>query len=90
MNIVQTALSLTRPDMMNGIYIIYCNNFVTILGVVFATVWTTKHNWSLQINLTAQPNSSIPPVSSIQFQPKALECGAMAFDKHDEVEFNPA
>lgn len=53
---------------MDGIYIIYTNNFVTILGVVFATVWTSKQNWALRAVLTASP-----PVSSIHFRPKSLQ-----------------
>ncbi|KAA1469996.1 hypothetical protein DENSPDRAFT_879377 [Dentipellis sp. KUC8613] len=45
MNIAQIALMATNPSFMNIMEIFLTNNFVTILGVVFATVWTNTENW---------------------------------------------
>lgn len=61
MNIAQIALMAARPHWMQGIYIIYINNYVTILGMVFATVWTSRHNWAMRLD--SPPDSSMPPTT---------------------------
>ena len=63
MNIVQIALMAARPHWMKGIYIIYINNYVTILGTVFATVWTSRQNWATNSSLDSPPDSSTLPTA---------------------------
>ncbi|THU91846.1 hypothetical protein K435DRAFT_800927 [Dendrothele bispora CBS 962.96] len=46
MNIASIVLIATDPSFINGAYIFLSNNYVTILGVVFATIWTRKYNWN--------------------------------------------
>ncbi|KZV70210.1 hypothetical protein PENSPDRAFT_685717 [Peniophora sp. CONT] len=63
MNIIQIGLMAAQPHWMEGIYIIYINNYVTILGTVFATVWTSRHNWATRTILDSPPDSSLPPAA---------------------------
>ena len=36
------------PNWSNGAFILFVTNFITILGIVFAAVWTTNQNWLLR------------------------------------------
>ncbi|KAG7096007.1 hypothetical protein E1B28_006689 [Marasmius oreades] len=45
MNIASIVLIATDPSFVNGSYILLANNYVAILGVVFATIWTRKQSW---------------------------------------------
>ncbi|THU91849.1 hypothetical protein K435DRAFT_758739, partial [Dendrothele bispora CBS 962.96] len=46
MNIATIVLVATDPSFINGTYILLSNNYVAILGIVFATIWTRKYNWN--------------------------------------------
>jgi hypothetical protein len=81
---IQTVLVLTAPKLMAGIYIMYTNNFIGILGVVFATVWTSRQNWVLRAILHVSR-----PMSSIHFRPKSEEDTVTAFDPDEELGFWP-
>ncbi|VDC00759.1 unnamed protein product [Peniophora sp. CBMAI 1063] len=61
MNIVQIGLMAAKPHWMRGIYIIYINNYITILGTVFATVWVSRQKWAERSILDSPLDSSLPP-----------------------------
>jgi len=46
MNIASIILIATDPSFVNGSYILLSNNYVAIIGVVFATIWTRRQNWN--------------------------------------------
>ncbi|KAF9467113.1 hypothetical protein BDZ94DRAFT_1249604 [Collybia nuda] len=46
MNIASIVLIATDPSFINGSSILLSNNYVAILGVVFATIWTNRQNWN--------------------------------------------
>lgn len=46
MNIASIILIATDPSFINGSYILLSNNYVAIIGVVFATIWTRRQNWN--------------------------------------------
>ncbi|KAF8799271.1 hypothetical protein BYT27DRAFT_7202443 [Phlegmacium glaucopus] len=46
MNISATILITTDPDSLNGFYLIEVSNYISIIGVVFATVWTRRLHWN--------------------------------------------
>ncbi|KAI0317790.1 hypothetical protein OF83DRAFT_1058033 [Amylostereum chailletii] len=89
MNIVQIALMGSRPHFMSGVYIVFVNNFVTILGVVFATIWTSKQNWALR-RMLGTPTFDDRPLSTIQFRVKSLSTMSSVFDPDEELGFWPS
>ncbi|KAI0061679.1 hypothetical protein BV25DRAFT_1805383 [Artomyces pyxidatus] len=84
MNIAQIALMITMPHFTHGIYIIFANNFVTILGVVFATVWTSQQNWILRHLL--ENGGDVRTLSSIQFRAKSVNSSESVYDPEDASE----
>jgi hypothetical protein len=46
MNIAAIVLISIDPSFVNGSSILLSNNYVAILGVVFATIWTNRQNWN--------------------------------------------
>ena len=45
LNVAQIALILIDPSFEDGTCIVLVNDYVTIIGVVFATVWTSGQSW---------------------------------------------
>jgi hypothetical protein len=39
---------ISLPSWVSGAYLLYVANYITILGIVFATVWTTNLNWIMR------------------------------------------
>jgi len=50
LNILQVIFILTDPDFTKGTYILITNCYITPLGVLFATIWTSSHHWNSQNN----------------------------------------
>ncbi|KIK55978.1 hypothetical protein GYMLUDRAFT_62263 [Collybiopsis luxurians FD-317 M1] len=50
MNIACLVLIAQDPSFITGAYVLITNNYVAILGVVFATIWTRKQNWNRGTN----------------------------------------
>lgn len=76
MNISQIILIASDRSFTNGSYVLLSNNYVAILGVVFATIWTNKQNWNRHAvpNNDSLANSTFDPsqkkiVSTIRFDP---------------------
>ena len=57
MNIIQIGLMATRPHWMPGIYIIYLNNYITLLGAVFPLVWVARKNCAAILDAEPAPDS---------------------------------
>jgi hypothetical protein len=66
------------PSWSNGAYILFVSNFITILGIVFATVWTTSLNWVMRRMVEAGVDARTQ--STMQFQAKTI---ADAFSMYD-------
>ncbi|KAI5123487.1 hypothetical protein M0805_008856 [Coniferiporia weirii] len=45
LNVTQIVLITTDRSFLDGTYVLVVNNYVSILGVVFATIWTTSSHW---------------------------------------------
>ncbi|KIK55977.1 hypothetical protein GYMLUDRAFT_87461 [Collybiopsis luxurians FD-317 M1] len=78
MNIASIVLIARDPSFTNGSYVLLSNNYVAILGVVFATIWTRKQNWNRGTNDSESSTSGSPfdpspnrktILSTIQFGP---------------------
>ncbi|KAI0051147.1 hypothetical protein FA95DRAFT_391860 [Auriscalpium vulgare] len=85
MNIIQITLMLTMPHFINGIYIIFANNFVTILGVVFATVWTSQQNWVLRH--LVETGADARTVSEMQFRVKSVSTNSSEYDAEEALDY---
>ncbi|KAH8108861.1 hypothetical protein DFH11DRAFT_1630846 [Phellopilus nigrolimitatus] len=46
LNIAQIVLISSDRSFLDGTYVLVVNNFVTIIGVVFATIWTSGQSWN--------------------------------------------
>ena len=46
LNVVQIVLITTDRSFLDGTYVMVVNDYISILGVVFATIWTTSSQWS--------------------------------------------
>ena len=46
MNIVQLIFTVCDANFNNGSYVLLSGNYVAILGVVFATIWTDQRSWN--------------------------------------------
>ena len=40
LNLVQLVLAFRDPDFLKGAYVLMLNNYVSIIGVLFATIWS--------------------------------------------------
>ena len=40
-NIVQLVFIFRDPDFMHGTYVLYCNTYLEIIGVLLATIWVS-------------------------------------------------
>ncbi|KAL5531123.1 hypothetical protein ACEPAG_3999 [Sanghuangporus baumii] len=46
LNVAQIVLITTDRSFLDGSYVMFVNDYISILGVVFATIWTTSSHWS--------------------------------------------
>lgn len=46
LNLMQIFFISTDRSFLHGTYVLLTNNFVSIIGVVFATVWTSSQSWN--------------------------------------------
>lgn len=68
------------PDWPGGVYILFVANFITIFGIVFATVWTNNQNWIIR---RAGVDDRIQ--STMHFQSKSIIDDALSV--HDPYDF---
>jgi hypothetical protein len=73
------------PDWSSGTYIIFIANFVSILGIVFATVWTTNQNWILRRMVEAGIDARTQ--STMRFQIKSTIDAVSLYDPYDVPNF---
>jgi hypothetical protein len=71
MNITSIILISRDHSFIKGIYVLLGNIYVTILGVVFATIWTNRQNWNQSSVETDGSGPSFgvdrPAISTIRF-----------------------
>lgn len=48
LNLVQLIYVFRDPEFLHGTYIFFVNNYVQIIGVLLATVWSSGTQWSEQ------------------------------------------
>lgn len=61
---------ISLPKWSSGAFILYVANFIAILGIVFATVWTTKLNWVLR--RMVESGADTHTQSTMRFQAKSI------------------
>jgi len=84
-DIVVIVLMILLPGWANGAFILYVANFITILGIVFATVWTTNQNWIYRRMVEAGVDGRTQ--STMRFQNKSIVDALSVFDPYDSPEF---
>jgi hypothetical protein len=84
-DIVVIVLMVLLPGWSNGAYILYVANFITILGIVFATVWTTNQNWIFRRMVESGVDARTQ--STMHFQSKSIVDALSVFDPYDSPEF---
>lgn len=57
LNIALLVLVATNISFEKGAAVLLSNNYVAILGVVFATVWTNRRNWNQQESSPEEENT---------------------------------
>jgi len=73
------------PGWAGGVYILFVANFVTIFGIVFATVWTTNQNWILRRMVEA--GVDVRTQSTMHFQSKSTADVCSVYDPYDTADF---
>lgn len=73
------------PGWSSGAYILFIANFITILGIVFATVWTTNQNWIIRRMVEAGAEARTQ--STMRFQPKSIADTLAVCDPYNSPEF---
>jgi hypothetical protein len=76
---------IVLPDWTSGTYIIFIANFITILGIVFATLWTTNQNWILRRMVEAGIDGRTQ--STMHFQSKSTTDAFSVYDPFDTPNF---
>ena len=69
-DIAVIVLLIFLPGWSNGAYILFVANYITILGIVFATVWTTNLNWIMRRMVEAGIDARTQ--STMHFQAKSI------------------
>lgn len=69
-DIAVIVLMIFLPGWSNGTYILFVANYITILGIVFATVWTTNLNWIMR--RMAEAGNDARTQSTMHFQAKSI------------------
>lgn len=56
LNVIQIIFITCDRSFLHGTYVMFVNDYASIFGVVFATIWTSSSHWSQQT--TGSPGSS--------------------------------
>ncbi|KAI9443228.1 hypothetical protein H4582DRAFT_2196147 [Lactarius indigo] len=86
-DILIIILMTLLPDWVGGVYILFIANFVTIFGIVFATVWTTNQNWILR--RMAEAGLDGRTRSTMRFQSKSIVDALSVYDPYDSTDLFP-
>ena len=73
------------PEWPGGVYILFIANFVTIFGIVFATVWTTNQNWISR--RVVEAGVDVRTQSAMHFQNKSIADAFSVRDPFDSADF---
>lgn len=69
------------PEWSGGIFLLLIANFVTIFGIVFATIWTTNQNWISRRMVEA--GVDVRTQSTMHFQSKTIADTLSVCDPYD-------
>ena len=84
-DITVIVLMIFLPGWSSGAYILFVANFITILGIVFATVWTTNLNWIMRRIVEAGIDTRTQ--SSMRFQAKSIADAFSLCDQYRSPDF---
>jgi hypothetical protein len=84
-DIAVIVLIIFLPGWSNGAYILFVANFITILGIVFATVWTTNLNWIMRRMVEAGIDARTQ--STMHFQAKSITDTSSVCDPYSSPDF---
>jgi hypothetical protein len=84
-DIVLIVLMISLPSWSSGAYILYVANFIAILGIVFATVWTTNLNWIMRRMVEAGADTHTQ--STMRFQAKSIADVFTMYDPYGPPDF---
>ena len=87
-DILMIILMIVLPEWPGGVYLLFIANFVTIFGIVFATVWTTNQNWMLR--RMAEAGVDARTQSTMHFQSKSTVDALSEYDPYDSTDFSLA
>jgi hypothetical protein len=76
---------ISLPGWSSGAYLLYVANYITILGIVFATVWTTNLNWIMRRMVEAGVDARTQ--STMHFQAKSIADAFSVYDPYGSPEF---
>jgi hypothetical protein len=85
LDIAVIVLMIFLPGWSSGAYILFVANYITILGIVFATVWTTNLNWIMRRMVEAGIDSRSQ--SSMRFQAKSIADAFSVCDPYNSPDF---
>ena len=79
-DIAVIVLMIFLPGWSNGAYILFVANYITIFGIVFATVWTTNLNWIMRRMVEAGVDARTQ--STMRFQGKSIADALSMYDPY--------
>lgn len=85
LDIAVIILMIFLPGWSNGAYILFVVNFISILGIVFATVWTTNMNWIMR--RMAEAGTDARTQSTMRFQAKSIADAFSGCDTNSSPDF---
>ncbi|THH13250.1 hypothetical protein EW146_g6944 [Bondarzewia mesenterica] len=90
MNIASIILIATDSSYLNGSYVLLSNNYVAILGIVFATIWTNKQSWNRHTQANSDSSiahSTFDPAPAGGMKVSAIRFNAAPYvDSRSEVD----
>ncbi len=84
-DIAVIVLMICLPGWSSGAYILFVANFITIFGIVFATVWTTNLNWIMRRMVEAGIDARTQ--STMRFQAKSIADTFSVYDPYISPDF---
>jgi hypothetical protein len=87
MNICSIVLIAVDPSFVNGSYVLLSNNYVAILGVVFATIWTNRQNWNQPADDESDSDNFERPRQGARSNHRAARGGALSTIRFDAAPY---
>lgn len=75
LSIIQLILLFHDPSYLKGAYIFMANDYVEIIGVLLATVWTTSKHWTDKHTTSTSHSTSIETTPHFASKPRHTGSG---------------